>query len=501
MFAAIHYTTPKCSLFRTKGVLYRLTYELDARQRQANIVLQLSRNARLMEFVLDLSFLVIGLPLASRLQFALVHESVLDRGTASHVLVDLLCLFAWFCALVVSAEYQSKRRSRFWDDFWVVIRTNAFACLLFGAMAYTLKVMDISRLFIVFYCALMCLLMLVSRWITRLGLYAIRYSQWDMRSYIVVGDTEAAHRYLAQIDHYRRMGIRILGYLSERRGALNVPYLGAPDQLEKVLADVSCDGVVIALPLSDPNIQPVLNVCECLGKSVELVLDAFSSRITQSAVHQGPLTSSLVLSSIPHTPAAAFVKRLTDIVVSSLALVLLSPLFLIVAATIRLADGGPVIFRQQRVGLHNKPFWMLKFRSMREDAESMQALLMERNEMSGPVFKMTDDPRVTRIGRFIRRTSIDELPQLLNVLRGEMSLVGPRPPLPTEVSHYQAVHRRRLSVKPGLTCLWQVSGRNNIDFERWMDLDLLYIDNWSYLRDWAIIAKTIPAVLRRTGAR
>ncbi|QSO53663.1 sugar transferase [Alicyclobacillus curvatus] len=462
---------------------------------------QISRNARAIEIALDMVCVVVGLPLATVVLGVIAGYSTPDIGSTRQLLVDVLCLLAWLSALIMSAEYPSKRRSRFRDDLWVVLRANALACLLFGALAYVLKVMDVSRLQIALLGVTISSLMLISRSITRSGVYLLRSSGMDTRSYLVVGDTDAAHRYLAQATAYRRLGIRILGYVAMRRGVLDAAYLGTPRDLDGILSNRSCDGVVIALPLSDPHLQSVLEVCECHGKSVELVLDAFSSRITQSTVYQGPFTMNLVLSSIPHTPAAAFIKRLTDVVVSAMALVMLSPLFLLVTIAIKLDDGGPVIFRQQRVGLHNKYFWMFKFRSMHQGAEALQEQLLQQNEMSGPVFKMTDDPRVTRVGKFMRRTSIDELPQFLNVLRGEMSLVGPRPPLPNEVSKYQAAHRRRLSVKPGLTCLWQVSGRNNIDFEQWMDLDLLYIDNWSYLRDWAIIAKTIPAVLKRTGAR
>jgi lipopolysaccharide/colanic/teichoic acid biosynthesis glycosyltransferase len=160
-----------------------------------------------------------------------------------------------------------------------------------------------------------------------------------------------------------------------------------------------------------------------------------------------------------------------------------------------------VLFRQRRVGLAGREFTLFKFRSMRQGAEAQQGLLGARNEMDGPVFKLRDDPRVTRVGRFIRRTSLDELPQLWNVVRGEMSLVGPRPPLPSEVRRYERWQRRRLSVKPGITCTWQVSGRNEIDFQQWMELDLAYIDRWSLWEDVRIVLRTIPAVLSGRGAR
>ena len=193
-------------------------------------------------------------------------------------------------------------------------------------------------------------------------------------------------------------------------------------------------------------------------------------------------------------------KRAIDIVVSAVALALLSPLLLVVAALVKFSSRGPLLFRQARVGQHGRQFNMLKFRSMVVNAEELKARLLARNEQQGPVFKMKRDPRITAVGRFIRKYSIDELPQLLNVLRGEMSLVGPRPPIPAEVAKYEAWQRRRLSVRPGLTCVWQVSGRNEISFEEWMYLDMQYIDHWSLQRDLELIAKTVPVVLTGRGA-
>lgn len=178
-----------------------------------------------------------------------------------------------------------------------------------------------------------------------------------------------------------------------------------------------------------------------------------------------------------------------------------SPLMLVLSLFIKFTSKGPILFRQERCGLNRRKFTMLKFRTMVEKADQMKDLLLKKNEMDGPVFKMTDDPRLTKVGAALRKFSLDELPQLFNVLRGEMSLVGPRPPLPKEVSQYDLWQRRKLSMKPGLTCLWQVNGRNNIDFEKWMKMDLEYIDNWSLWLDTKILFKTIPAVIQGTGAK
>ena len=194
------------------------------------------------------------------------------------------------------------------------------------------------------------------------------------------------------------------------------------------------------------------------------------------------------------------VKRLIDIITSAILLVLFSPLFAIVSILIKTTSKGPIFFRQQRVSYNGRQFSFLKFRTMIENAEELKKDLMELNEMDGPVFKIKNDPRTTKVGRFLRKTSIDELPQLINVLKGDMSLVGPRPPLPSEVLEYGLADRRRLSMRPGITCIWQVNGRNDISFEKWMELDREYIDNWSLGLDLKILAKTIPSVIRGSGA-
>ncbi|HTQ78463.1 MAG TPA: sugar transferase, partial [Thermoanaerobaculia bacterium] len=193
-------------------------------------------------------------------------------------------------------------------------------------------------------------------------------------------------------------------------------------------------------------------------------------------------------------------KRVLDVALASLTLVLAMPAVGAIALLIKLTSGGNILFRQTRCGLNGRSFTLYKFRTMVEGAHEQRGELLHLNEMDGPVFKLKSDPRVTWFGRFLRKFSLDELPQLWNVLRGDMSLVGPRPPIPEEVAHYQRWQRRRLAMKPGLTCLWQISGRNNIDFERWMQLDLEYIDSWSPLLDLKILLKTIPVVLSGRGA-
>jgi exopolysaccharide biosynthesis polyprenyl glycosylphosphotransferase len=248
------------------------------------------------------------------------------------------------------------------------------------------------------------------------------------------------------------------------------------------------------------HVQAAIRTCEELG--VPFALPTCSFRLTRaklagkSAVGDGYthfLTGQV-------EPLQWWTKRLLDITASATAIVMLSPLLVAAALLVKLTSRGPVLFKQERVGLLGRRFHMLKFRSMVANAEALKARLVLENEQSGPVFKMRRDPRVTAVGRFIRKYSIDELPQLVNVLRGDMSIVGPRPPLPGEVARYEAWQRRRLSVRPGLTCVWQVSGRNEISFEEWMYLDMQYIDHWSLRRDIELIAKTVPVVLTGRGA-
>jgi exopolysaccharide biosynthesis polyprenyl glycosylphosphotransferase len=246
--------------------------------------------------------------------------------------------------------------------------------------------------------------------------------------------------------------------------------------------------------------QRVIDTCETAG--VPFALPAATFRFARAHPVEGhALTHGYVhYCGYAPKPTQMAIKRLIDIIASAGAIWLLLPFGAVAALFIRLGSRGPIFFRQVRVGLHGRTFNMLKFRSMVVGAEAQRAALQSLNEQSGPVFKIARDPRVTRVGRFMRKFSIDELPQLINVLRGDMSLVGPRPPVPQEVVQYQPWQRRRLSVRPGLTCIWQVSGRNEITFDEWMRLDMRYIDHWSLREDMGLILKTVPVVLGGRGA-
>jgi exopolysaccharide biosynthesis polyprenyl glycosylphosphotransferase len=275
------------------------------------------------------------------------------------------------------------------------------------------------------------------------------------------------------------------------------PVLGVLDDIEDVLHDRIVDEVAVCLGEPELHrIEAITRLCEEEGKIVRIPLDDVPVNMPGGRIEDFDRGKVLSLVYGPDRIAGFVVKRLLDVALGLIALILLTPLFLIVGAAIVALDGRPIVFRQTRVGLHGRPFSVVKFRTMVPDAEDRLEELEELNEIKGHAFKLTNDPRMTRTGAFLRKTSIDELPQLWNVIRGEMSLVGPRPPLPREVAGYDLWHRRRLSMKPGITGLWQVAARGDDDFDRWVALDLAYIDRWSVWLDLKIMLRTIPAMLQ-----
>jgi len=307
----------------------------------------------------------------------------------------------------------------------------------------------------------------------------------------------------AELDEVRTHR-RLLGYLRfDDEGPntrLLAPVLGTVSELEKTLRQWPVDEVYFASTANEhaTEVQAAIRTCETLGMPFALPTCAY--RLTRARVTSPDADGYAHFLSVRVKPLHWFMKRFFDIVASAGALALLSPLLVATAVLVRLTSRGPILFRQVRVGLHGRTFHMLKFRSMVANAEELKAKLLAMNEQSGPVFKMKRDPRVTAVGRFMRKHSLDELPQLVNVLRGDMSIVGPRPPVPSEVASYEAWQRRRLSVRPGLTCVWQVSGRNEISFQDWMLLDMRYIDHWSLAQDFRLICRTVPVVLTGRGA-
>jgi exopolysaccharide biosynthesis polyprenyl glycosylphosphotransferase len=322
---------------------------------------------------------------------------------------------------------------------------------------------------------------------------------------LVVGSGRLGKMIMQHIAATPNLGYSIVGFLHDTHEPAGnfgrFRMLGTLDDLAMVIRSMQVDEVIIALPskLHQQTIRSV-RLCERLGASFMLVPELYElslSRIDLVAIEGIPL---LGIKQKQINPVQRAIMRATDIVGAALVLLLGSPLWLCFALLIRLTSPGEVIFSQPRVGAGERQFNCYKFRSMYKNAEQMQAALLAKNEAQGPLFKMKDDPRVTGIGKFLRRTSLDEIPQLLNVLKGDMSLVGPRPPLPREVAQYEEWQKGRLAVKPGLTGLWQVRGRSDLSFDEGVLMDLYYIENWSLRLYFHILMRTIPAVLFSRGA-
>jgi len=336
----------------------------------------------------------------------------------------------------------------------------------------------------------------------------MRSRGFNYRQILIVGRNERAIKLAQKIELYPELGLRILGCVDAPNGKCShhtdYPFevLGTLADCERIVKDYVVDEIFITLPVKSfySEIETIIKLCETVGIEAKIPTDIFRVRSSKATISRYLDLAMIDLYTSPKMTLELIVKRCMDIIVSSFLILMLLPIFLIISVLIKATSSGPIFFRQQRVGYNGRLFTLFKFRTMVKDAERLQKKLLHCNEMDGPVFKMRDDPRVTKVGAILRRTSVDELPQLINVLKGDMSLVGPRPPVPPEVAQYALCDRRRLSMKPGITGIWQVSGRNKIPFRQWMDMDREYIDHWSLWLDVKILVRTIPVVLKREGA-
>ena len=415
-------------------------------------------------------------------------------------------LLLWIAASWLFQVYESFRTRSVWPELGRIAKALIAVALVQVAAIFFLRLQeDVSRLFFGNYFTLAFALLAGNRAILRRIAHSARRDGRNARVFAVVGAGELANDVVTTVADHPEWGLQFAGHVlldeGSRASAPAELVLGTISQLGQILDDNVIDEVIFAVPRERlGSVEGAFRLCQEQGAGARVCLDLFEVGGAHVALGDLDGLPMLSFSRAPTDEVALLLKRAFDVASSAVAILAFSPLLLATAAAIRLESPGPVFFRQVRVGKNGRPFKMYKFRSMRVDAEAGLESLRAQNEASGPVFKMRNDPRVTRVGRFIRRTSIDELPQFLNVLSGEMSVVGPRPPVPAEVRQYQRWQRRRLSVKPGITCTWQVSGRSNISFDEWMALDLEYIDTWSLWHDVQICFQTIPAVLTSRGA-
>ena len=391
----------------------------------------------------------------------------------------------------------------------VILRDAARQCA-YGALClivfeYVFR-LDLSRFFLVVFSVYAWVLLLLFRLTAGRVVGVIRREFAAPHFVMVVGTTERAVRMARGLEQSSEYGIRLRAFLSERDDApaeiqLRVPYKVLPiGDLPAILREHVVDEVIFAVGSESlAELEEVFLMCDEEGVRTRVAVDFFPHVNSTVSLDRFGDTPLLTFSAAPYDEIKLLLKRVTDIVIAAAGLVVLAPMMTAIVVLIRLTSPGPAIFRQVRCGLNGRLFLFYKFRSMVENAEEMKKDLEHLN-VRETVFKIPDDPRLTGIGRYLRKFSIDEWPQLWNVLRGDMSLVGPRPAVPGEVEQYKRWQRRRLRMRPGLTCLWAISGRDNVDFETWMKMDMQYIDNWSLALDWKILLRTIPRVLTGRGA-
>ena len=456
--------------------------------------------------LVDVLIIICSFYIAYGLRFGEINLNIFDYPKQFQILLPIY-LLVWIYFSNRFQLYSSKRMISFYQEALDVCKTTIICLAISIIPPFFVRENPLSRLFLLYLWVLQTGSLILFRFTTRGFLKYIRSRGYNYREILFVGRNDRAAQLVKKIEESPELGLRILGFLDAPNGKGNVFFLnykliGGLDDLEEILRHQIVDEVFVFLPIKSfySEIDKILHICEHVGVEVKIPTDLFSLKLAKSTVSEYGAVSVIDLYTSPKITWQLLIKRLIDITSSAVLLILLSPLFAVVSILIKGTSKGPVFFKQQRVGYNGRFFNCLKFRTMLENAEALQKGLLRLNEMEGPVFKIKNDPRVTKVGRILRKLSIDELPQLMNVLKGEMSLVGPRPPIPGEVNQYELKDRRRLSMKPGITCLWQVNGRNAIPFEKWMELDKEYIDHWSLWLDFKIIAQTIPAVLKSSGA-
>ena len=481
---------------------------------------------------LDLALCAVAVPVAHGLRTLLAMYVAPDLLGPARITDYLWLLWAGplltVAALGFNGLYQSQRiRTRTRELARLIAAACVEAAVLLMAMDFILgkalrpaQIEQTSRGIILILPLVSFALIVGKNWLVRRTLMAVRRRGFNYRTVVLVGSGAPLAEFAGMIANHPIWGLRIEGIVTDRpelqgeafdqtppqaltEPSLAIPILADLGRAPALLWRTPVDEVIfVPEAASLGQLRPLLEICEEMGVRTHLPLSFFRSRIARPVMDRFEQTPVLSYWPTREIGPALLLKYGFDRLAAPILLALLSPLVVGAALAVRLTSrrGEPILFRQTRCGLNGRLFTCYKFRTMYVDAERRRAELEALNEVDGPVFKIKHDPRITPVGRWLRKTSLDELPQLWNVVRGEMSLVGPRPPLPSEVVQYDRWQRRRLSMKPGITCLWQVSGRNKLSFETWMKLDLEYIDNWSLMLDFKILARTVYVVVTGYGA-
>jgi exopolysaccharide biosynthesis polyprenyl glycosylphosphotransferase len=469
-----------------------------------------------LQFLSDVILSLLAFPLAyiSRVHLEQIIPEKLDQllnpalyPATAYSWMIFLAIGWWAIAAYSLGLYRISIRKSGWEKVKIVLESSILLGLFLGFLSFALK-LDLSRPLIALFMIYQAILLSFVRLVTAVRSRERSHGQASMgrRNILILGDKTRGREMGEVIAKYSDWGLRILGYVETKPlsgNEENGKALGSIADLPRIIEENVVDEIVfVGSSLRDfEHLDEVLEICREQGINTRVAADIFPAKISNLSMEFLESIPLITFSTTPNHALALFVKRIMDIVISAALLAILLPFMAFFGLLIKLTSKGPMLYRQVRCGLYGRKFFLYKFRSMRQGADDVLWEIRHLNEMDGPVFKMRNDPRVTPLGRFLRKSSIDEIPQFWNVLRGEMSLVGPRAPLPEEVKEYSRWQRRRLSVKPGITCLWQISGRNEIDFHEWMKLDLHYIDNWSLLLDLKILLRTFPVVLIGKGAR
>jgi exopolysaccharide biosynthesis polyprenyl glycosylphosphotransferase len=431
------------------------------------------------------------------------------RIKLAHLVCFLALLLVWHIVFAAAGLYDSRRMTGYCADSIDACRATSLVSLILTLVAFSLHIRMITPFFLLAFWGILSTAAVSSRLGLRYLLQRIRIAGRNLRNVLIVGTNPRAIQFAKKIESKPELGYRIIGFVDQTWGGLEhfsssgYSIISDFDNLPTFLRETVVDEIVIALPMGSLHTRAarIVALCEEQGITSRVLSNIFDLKLARVRTDEVEGASIITNYTGFVDGWAVFAKRSLDVVFSAILLVAFAPLMLVVSALIKFSSPGPVLFTQDRLGLSKRQFRIYKFRTMIADAEETIKELEYLNEVSGPVFKIKNDPRITTIGKFLRKTSIDELPQLFNVLKGDMSLVGPRPlPVRDYRGFNQDWQRRRFSVRPGITCLWQINGRSSIPFEKWMQLDLQYIDKWSIWLDLQILVKTIPAVLKGYGA-
>jgi exopolysaccharide biosynthesis polyprenyl glycosylphosphotransferase len=467
-----------------------------ARQRKARVLFGLS----------DVLLATLGFEAAYRTRTFLRLENQFYLTGQQQVLVLGSALVAWV-VIALWLEIYEKLDS----GHPRIILRDTFRQCVYGAVwlvvfEYVLR-LELSRPFLLLFSAYTWVLLLLFRLTAGRVVGVLRRGFVAPHQVLIAGTGERAIRLARALESSTEYDVRLRGFLSEERDppaeiALDSVYKVWPvGDLTSILREHVIDEIIFAVGSESlANLEDVFLICDEEGVRTRVAVDFFPHVNSTVSLDRFGDTPLLTFSAAPYDEVQLLAKRAIDVVIAAAGLMVLSPLMGLIALLIRLTSSGPAIFRQVRCGLNGRRFLFYKFRSMVENAEELKPQVAHLNTRDNVVFKIPDDPRLTPVGRILRKFSVDEWPQLWNVLLGDMSLVGPRPAVPSEVDQYKCWQRRRLRMRPGLTCLWAISGRDNVDFDTWMKMDMQYIDNWSLSLDWKILLQTIPRVITGHGA-